>query len=355
MEFAIGLPQPRASRTAPTAVRSELRRRRRGHDCTGELGLAGGPPPRLVPSEIFAAAPEEALKAQAVTAWVRSRPRHGHPAPRRPVLPPVCRSSTGGLRECRSGEWLPPTPRWKPPGAEALFSTARRLVDSGVQRGVQGPHREVNEAVGRRARPESLRGRPDVLEPVAGLASTPEVTSAFLSFDLPAACRRGRFAQPTRYRWERRFTAEQADALVAPLGVGSVQHLQPLERAASPRRVWLLTRLRFGGSNRAAWRAHHPQAFGMLNSALFTVTEERGWTGQALGLHLPGGGWGHGVASAGIGATRPGGGRPGLPGHPPALLNRGRSGPHLRVNSCRHRMVGPRDRWGGTSAPSGVI
>jgi SpoIID/LytB domain protein len=123
----------------------------------------------------------------------------------------------------------------------------------------------------------------------------------FLAFDLPAACRRGRFAQPTRYRWERRFTAQQLDALVESLGVGSVRSLQPLERGASGRvRLLLVSGTR--GATELRGELTIRRQFAMLNSALFTVTVERDTGGNPVAFLFRGGGWGHGVGLCQTGA-----------------------------------------------------
>src|SRR5262249_46990267 len=84
-------------------------------------------------------------------------------------------------------------------------------------------------------------------------------------------------------------------ALVAPLGVGAVQHLQPLERGVSGR-VRLLLVSGAEGATELRGELTIRKRFGMLNSALFTVTEERDEQGRPSAFVFRGGGGGHGVA-----------------------------------------------------------
>jgi len=252
----------------------------------------------LVPSEIFSTAPAEALKAQAITARGEVLAKVGTRHLADPYL--LCSEQHCAVYRGRTGETASTNAAVEATRGLALFSTEGRLVDS-VYSAVCGGHTEDNEAVWGGVPDPSLRGRPDVLEPVAGMPDPRHAPERFLAFDLPAACRRGRFAQPTRYRWEKRFSAQQLDALVEPLGVGSVRHLQPLERGASGR-----VRLLLVSGSRAATELRGEltirRQFGMLNSALFTVTEERDARGNPVAFVFRGGGWGHGVGLCQTGA-----------------------------------------------------
>jgi SpoIID/LytB domain protein len=252
----------------------------------------------LVPSEIFAAAPAEALKAQAVTARGEVLAKVGTRHLADPYL--LCSEQHCAVYRGRTGESAATNAAVEATRGLALFSTEGRLVDS-VYSAVCGGHTEDNEMVWGGVSDPSLRGRPDVLEPVPGMPDPRVAPERFLAFDLPAACRRGRFAQPTKYRWEKRFTAQQLDALVEPLGVGSVKHLQPLERGASGRvRLLLVSGTR--GATELRGELTIRRQFGMLNSALFTVTEERNGRGNPVAFVFRGGGWGHGVGLCQTGA-----------------------------------------------------
>ena len=252
----------------------------------------------LVPSEIFSAAPAEALKAQAVTARGEVLAKVGTRHLADPYL--LCSEQHCAVYKGRSGEAASTNAAVEATRGLALFSTEGRLVDS-VYSAVCGGHTEDNEAVWGGVPDPSLRGRPDVLEPVEGMPDARRATERFLAFDLPAACRRGRFAQPTRYRWERRFTAQQLDALLEPLGLGSIRHLQALERGASGRiRLLLVSGTR--GATELRGELVIRRRLGMLNSSLFTVTEERDARGNPVAYLLRGGGWGHGVGLCQTGA-----------------------------------------------------
>jgi len=252
----------------------------------------------LVPSEIFSAAPAEALKAQAVTARGEVLAKIGTRHLGDPYL--LCSEQHCAVYRGRSGEAPSTNAAVEATRGLALFSTEGRLVDS-VYSAVCGGHTEDNDAVWGGVPDPSLRGRPDVLEPVAGMPDPRRATERFLAFDLPAACRRGRFAQPSRYRWEKRFTAPQLDALLEPLGVGSVRHLEPLERGASGRvRLLLVSGTR--GATELRGELTIRRRLGMLNSALFTVAEERDARGNPVAFLFRGGGWGHGVGLCQTGA-----------------------------------------------------
>ena len=252
----------------------------------------------LVPSEIFSAAPAEALKAQAVTARGEVLAKIGTRHLADPYL--LCSEQHCAVYRGRSGEAPSTNAAVEATRGLALFSTEGRLVDS-VYSAVCGGHTEDNDAVWGGVPDPSLRGRPDVLEPVAGMPDPRRATERFLAFDLPAACRRGRFAQPSRYRWEKRFTAPQLDALLEPLGVGSVRHLEPLERGASGRvRLLLVSGTR--GATELRGELTIRRRLGMLNSALFTVAEERDARGNPVAFLFRGGGWGHGVGLCQTGA-----------------------------------------------------
>ena len=252
----------------------------------------------LVPSEIFAAAPAEALKAQAVTARGEVLAKVGTRHLADPYL--LCSEQHCAVYRGRTGETPSTNAAVEATRGLALFSTEGRLVDS-VYSAVCGGHTEDNEAVWGGVPDPSLRGRPDVLEPVSGMPDPRRSPEKFLAFDLPAACRRGRFAQPTRYRWEKRFTVQQLDALLEPLGIGSVRHFQPVERGASGRvRLLLVSGTR--GATELRGELTIRRQLGMLNSALFVVNEERDARGNPVAFVFRGGGWGHGVGLCQTGA-----------------------------------------------------
>jgi stage II sporulation protein D len=150
--------------------------------------------------------------------------------------------------------------------------------------------------VGRRSGPQ-----PDLLEAVDSLPDPRTEPAAFLRAELPAACRKSRFAQPGRYRWEKRFTAAELDALLAPLELGSIRALQVVERGVSGRAL-LVTVSGEHGATELRGELTIRRAFGMLNSSFFVVSAERDAAGVPTAWLLRGGGWGHGVGMCQTGA-----------------------------------------------------
>ena len=245
-------------------------------------------------------APAEALKAQAVTARGEVLAKVGTQAPRRP-LPALLRAALRGV----------PGPQRRDAGTtaaveatrgEALFSTEGRLVDS-VYSAVCGGHTEDNDAVwGGVAGPEPARPARRA-RAGARLPDPRRAPEKFLAFDIPAACRRSSFAQPTKYRWEKRFTAQDSGrAGRAAEASGRVRHLQPLERGASGRaRLLLVSGTR--GATELRGELNIRRLFGMLNSAMLRRdAEERDGRGNRRGFVFAGGGWGHGVGMCQTGA-----------------------------------------------------
>jgi SpoIID/LytB domain protein len=130
---------------------------------------------------------------------------------------------------------------------------------------------------------------------------TPEDLSAYLGADLPAACRLASLAPPNKYRWERRFTAQEMDELVAPLKLGQVRALSVVERGISGR-ARLLTVAGERGAAQIRGELSIRRLFGMLNSAAFTVAADRTADGKLVGWVFRGAGWGHGVGMCQTGA-----------------------------------------------------
>ncbi|MGO9828862.1 MAG: SpoIID/LytB domain-containing protein [Myxococcaceae bacterium] len=252
----------------------------------------------LVPSETFAAAPMEALKAQAVTARGEVLAKVGTRHLSDPYL--LCSEQHCAVYRGRSGEAPSTNAAVEATRGQALFSQEGRLVDS-VYSAVCGGHTEDNEAVWGGVPDPSLRGKPDLLEAFPSLPSARSETAAFLRAELPAACRKSPFAQASRYRWERRFSAAELDALLAPLGLGSIRALRVVERGVSGRAL-LLAISGDRGATELRGELTIRRAFGMLNSSLFVITTERDDSGAPTQWVFHGGGWGHGVGMCQTGA-----------------------------------------------------
>lgn len=252
----------------------------------------------LVPSEIYARAPMEALKAQAVTARGEVLAKVGTKHLADPYL--LCSEQHCAVYRGRTGEAPSTTAAVEATRGEALFAKDGRLVDS-VYSAVCGGHTENNEVVWGGPPDPSLRGQPDLLEPSAG-QPTPENLEAFLNApDMPAACRLSSFTQPNKFRWEKHFTAAQVNTFTESLGVGAVQALKFSERGVSGR-ARVLTISGEQGATQIRGELNIRRLFGMLNSTMAVVEPTRDAEGHITGWVFHGGGWGHGVGMCQTGA-----------------------------------------------------
>jgi len=251
----------------------------------------------LVPAEIYARAHPEALKAQAVTARGEVLAKVGVKHLADPFL--LCSEQHCAVYQGRSGEAASTTAAVEATRGEALFSQDGRLVDS-VYSAVCGGHTEDNDVVWGGPPNPSLRGKPDLLRPVRGLP-TPKTLEAYLDAELPTACSLSSFARPSKYRWEKRFSVEQVNALTKHLGIGPVHALSLGERGVSGR-ARTLTLAGEQGVTQVRGELNIRRLFGMLNSAMALVEEERDAEGHLTGWRFRGGGWGHGVGMCQTGA-----------------------------------------------------
>lgn len=252
----------------------------------------------LVPSEIYARAHAEALKAQAVTARGEVLAKVGVKHLADPYL--LCSEQHCAVYRGRTGEAASTSAAVEATRGQALFSADGRLVDS-VYSAVCGGHTEDNDVVWGGPPNANLRGRPDILTPAPG-QPTPAALSRFLNAnELPAACRLSSFSPSRKFRWERRFTAEQVNALTASLRIGPVLAMTLSERGVSGRaRVLTLSGER--GATQVRGELNIRRLFGMLNSSMAVVTPEQDAQGRPTAWVFRGGGWGHGVGMCQIGA-----------------------------------------------------
>ncbi|MGA9525946.1 MAG: SpoIID/LytB domain-containing protein, partial [Myxococcaceae bacterium] len=123
----------------------------------------------LVPSEIFARAHEEALKAQAVTARGEVLAKVGTRHLADPYL--LCSEQHCAVYKGLSGEVASTNAAVEETHGEALFSKDGRLVDS-VYSAVCGGHTEDNDVVWGGVPNPSLRGKPELILP-RGTEPTP--------------------------------------------------------------------------------------------------------------------------------------------------------------------------------------
>jgi len=236
----------------------------------------------LVPSEMYASAPSEALKAQAVAArgelLVKIGLRHiGDPY----VLcaDQHCQVYGGaGKEHPRSTAAVKATRGW------VLLDETGRLVDT-VYSACCGGHTEDNDLVWPGTPDPTLRGRPDGR---TGARVTEAALRRFLANPPAAFCS----SADGRFRWESR---RKAEVIGEAMGVGELRDLRILKRGASGRAVAVRAVGRKGEAV-VKGELRIRRLLGDLKSSMFVV-ERRG-----SDFLFRGGGWGHGVGMCQEGA-----------------------------------------------------
>ena len=248
----------------------------------------------LLPAEIGASAPPEALKAQAVAARNELLAKLGTrhlTDPYRLCSRAHCQVYAGAGREDARGQAAIAATR-----GELLVHPDGTLVDA-VYSAACGGHTEDNDRAWGSAPDPSLRGVLDVEEEGrAALASFDPVADveAFLGAlpVLPSCAAAGSF------RWTARVEKKTVEDKA---GVGRVRDVVLLGRGASGRVV----RLRVDGERGArevSGELEVRRLFGGLKSALFVISIEHDQAGFARAFNFRGGGFGHGVGMCQSGA-----------------------------------------------------
>jgi SpoIID/LytB domain protein len=271
-------------------------------DAQGALAAVHGAPLEellrgLVPSEMPASSPLEALKAQAVTARSNVLAQLGTRHLTDPFMLCAevhCQAYRGdGATTARTDQAVRET------RGEALFGLEDRTLVDAVYSAMCGGHGEDNDKVWNNASNPSLRGHPDLPTGEAGrfdrTLADERTLRAFLASGERAFCRLPT-ARRDRYRWERRFTQAELDRALEPLQVGSVRSLVVTARGVSGRaRVMQVVGDR--GRAEAAGELRIRRLLRGLPSAMFVVDRDaEGWV-------LRGGGWGHGAGMCQWGAV----------------------------------------------------
>ncbi len=258
----------------------------------------------IVPSELYATAPLEALKAQAVTARGEVLAKIGARHTADPWL--LCAEQHCQVHKGLAGEHPNTDKAIVGTKGEALFARAGGgLVDS-VYSSTCGGHTEDNEIVWGGPADPSLRGVPDWAGTVPELvAFTARVDDAevpsFLGAELNSFCRRASLSRPDKYRWEKRFSASELDGLVASLGVGHVRSMAVQGRGSSGRAVALVITGDKGAAT-VKGELNIRRLLKNLNSALLVVEREGDEAAPNAAWLFRGGGWGHGVGMCQMGA-----------------------------------------------------
>jgi SpoIID/LytB domain protein len=277
-------------------------------DNSGQLAVVNAVPEDrllagLVPAEIGANAPPEALKAQAVAARNELLAKIGTrhlTDPYRLCSTVHCQVYAGaGHEDPRATAAVAAT------RGQLLARPDGSLVDT-VYSASCGGHGEDNEHVWPGAPDRALRGHLD------GDAAATQKLARFAVIDdaalrawlaLPAAadgpwCARPKEAQ-TNYRWQK---AIDVAALAAAMGVGALREVTVVERGVSGR----ATRLRVvgdGGTRELGGELEIRRKLGNLKSAMFVLDAERDGSGRLTALRATGGGHGHGVGMCQTGAV----------------------------------------------------
>ncbi|MEM6730176.1 MAG: SpoIID/LytB domain-containing protein [Myxococcota bacterium] len=254
----------------------------------------------VVPSELFASAHPSALRAQSVAArnqlFAKLGHRH-HSEPFHLCDEQHCQVYTGVNREDpRTNAAIDAT------RGELLFHRDT-LVDT-VYSSTCGGHTEDNDAVWGRSADPALRGRPDFhVHRHPELASYADGVSerempGWVAHAPVAYCSSASKAAKKKFRWTKRFSPAQLDALVAKRfpDVGHVRSVTIKGRGPGGR----VKRLDIVGTRGRAHLLHElpiRRLFAHLNSGAFVV--ERDAEG---GFVFRGGGWGHGVGMCQLGA-----------------------------------------------------
>ncbi len=257
----------------------------------------------IVPSEIYATAPAAALRAQAVTARGEVLAKIGARHLADPFL--LCAEQHCQVHKGVGGEHPGTDAAIRATRGEALFARGGGLVDS-VYSSTCGGHTEHNEVVWGGPPDPNLRGVPDwdghppALAAFEARIDDGEVP-AFLAASVPAFCSTASLSRPEKYRWEKRFSAAELDALVAELGVGKVTSLAVTGRGVSGRALGLaITGDR--GATVVKGELNIRRRLKNLNSALFVVEREGPPDGPPTAWLFRGAGWGHGVGMCQTGA-----------------------------------------------------
>jgi peptidoglycan hydrolase-like amidase len=260
----------------------------------------------LVPAEIFPAAPDEALKAQAVAArgelLAKIGTRH-QGEPFRLCAETHCQVYAGAAKETPRTTAAVEATRGEVLFAEATGAgTGSTLVDT-VYSASCGGHGEHNENAWVDMAPEAalrghLDGPPGARDAALyGAGVTTATLERFLLDPPPTYCGRARLqGGPDRFRWTVTRSAAELERLLADRKVGRVRAIEVLERGVSGRAKTLAVT---GSLRREVIRGELTirRAFGNLRSALFVVEVKDG------AATFRGGGFGHGVGLCQTGAV----------------------------------------------------
>jgi SpoIID/LytB domain protein len=245
----------------------------------------------LVPAEMQAGSPPEALKAQAVAARNELLAKIGTrhlTDPYRLCSSVHCQVYAGaGHEDARATAAVQATR-----GELLLREDGSGLVDA-VYSASCGGHTEDNDKVWGGAPDASLRGRPD------GDGDLDAANlDAFLDHPAQAWCSRAKEAG-SAFRWQKQLELAEIEKR---LGLGKLRDLEVTARGVSGR-AGKLRVTGDGGTREISGELEIRRALGNLKSAMIRLRLEKDATGHIVSLTVTGGGHGHGIGMCQLGAV----------------------------------------------------
>lgn len=259
----------------------------------------------VVPAEIFASAPAEALKAQAVAARGELLTKLGH----RHFGEPYHLCSEQHCQMYRGVDGERPSTNAAVAATRGLLLVRPQagrlsLVDS-VYSANCGGYSEANEVVWDDNPSPNLRARLDgdpkdpVLAPFSRGLNERNIR-AWVEAYPPTYEAKSSFVREGKFRWRRRLGRAELDKIATKLKLGHLRAVKTLGRGPGGR-VKGLRLIGSRGSHDVLRELPVRRLFG-LNSGMFVIDAERGPDGALSALQFTGGGWGHGVGMCQVGA-----------------------------------------------------
>lgn len=263
----------------------------------------------LVPSEIFATAPIEALKAQAVTARGEIFSKLGHRhfgEPFHLCTAQHCQVYAGaGKERTQTSRAVEKTRGLLAVRPRKDQKAPLSLVDS-VYSSTCGGFSENNEIVWDNVASDSLRskldgtpGDPALKRFAKGLNE--ENVRAWVEAYPPTSCARSTFVRKDKFRWKRTFYRDRLRRHLKGLKIGALKDVKVLGRGPGGR-VKGLRLIGTQGQHDVVRELPVRRLFGMLNSGMFVLDIAKDADGLVKALTFTGGGWGHGVGMCQVGA-----------------------------------------------------
>jgi SpoIID/LytB domain protein len=259
----------------------------------------------VVPAEMFASAPLEALKSQAVAArnqlFAKLGRRH-HDDPFHLCSEQHCQVYAGLMkRDPRATAAVEAT------RGEVLFRDGK-VVDT-VYSSTCGGHTEDNDVVWGNAPDPALRGRPDFDIGAGSILGrfARGIRDGDLLFWLGVRdatyCARATQARSDRFRWERSFDGADVQRLVASAypTVGPVRDIEVRGRGPGGR-VTAVNLVGDEGSATVSFELPVRKLFDNLSSGAFALDVVHDAQGHVARATFRGAGWGHGVGLCQMGA-----------------------------------------------------